>query len=432
MWRWALVLLVLARSALAAEPPHLALIVGNSAYQNLPALPDCQASMAVVSAALNRAGWTVTQLRDPSNGQLSAGLALFADAVAKAPGASALVYACGYAAAFESRLFLLPASARLVRETDALTEGVVLPALTGVMSRADVGAGLIVADLVALPGKPAVPADAAARRGPGPRTGLLVASAAAGGPEGPTPTSAALANALTERDLSVGKAQFAIGNASAGALYVRLVNEDAPNLREKRPDLPAALAAAVARSLARSRDQRFASASAMADALRAAVGGSEPAERTVVMPGRPEPAACGVFDDQAVAVLERKLAEHVGPIARYLMQSAVRQSGDVETLCATLAANIELPADRDRFTKEARATLMLGGTTLTARGLTLEPAELERLQTALARHLGPVARVLIKRALPKAASVPALWQELASHIDQPEDRTAFLRQAPSA
>lgn len=207
MWRWALVLLVLARSAPAAEPPHLALVVSNSAYQNLPPLPACQASGAIVAASLTRAGWAVTQLRDPSNGQLGAGLAQFADRVAKAPGAAALVYTCGYAAPFETRLFLLPTSARLVRDTDALTEGIVLAALTGVVSRADVAAGLVVADLIALPGQKPVPAEGAVRRNPGPRTGLVVLSSPAGGPDGPTPTASRLATALAEPNLSVGVAQ---------------------------------------------------------------------------------------------------------------------------------------------------------------------------------------------------------------------------------
>ena len=217
MWRWALVLSVLTCPAYAAEPPHLAFVVSNSAYQNLPPLPACQASGAIVTAALNRAGWSVTTLRDPSNGQLGAGLALFADTVAKTPGASALVYACGYAQAFESRLFLLPASARLVRETDALTEGVVLPSLTGVISRADIAAGLIVADLIALPGKPAVAPEAAARRGTSPHAGLLVTASVAGGPDGPTPTAAGLATTLATRDLSIGRAQTLMAEALSTA-----------------------------------------------------------------------------------------------------------------------------------------------------------------------------------------------------------------------
>ncbi len=227
-------------------------------------------------------------------------------------------------------------------------------------------------------------------------------------------------------EMLAGARPFA--GSSAGALYVRLVSEDAPDLRAKRPDLPPSLAAAVARSLARSRDERFPTASAMADALRQTVGAAEAVDHTIVMPGRPEPVASGSFDAETVAVLERKLVEHVGPIARYLVQSAVRQSSDLDSLSAALAAKIEHPADRDRFTRDVRATLLPMGSTTTGKGLTLAPGEQERLQTALTRYLGPVARVLIKRALPSADSVPALWQNLAGHIDDTKDRAAFLRE----
>ena len=49
---------------------------------------------------------------------------------------------------------------------------------------------------------------------------------------------------------------------------------------------------------------------------------------------------------------------------------------------------------------------------------------------ALARHVGPVARVLIKRATPGAASVTALWEAVSAHIDDAQARAAFLRAGP--
>ena len=56
--------------------------------------------------------------------------------------------------------------------------------------------------------------------------------------------------------------------------------------------------------------------------------------------------------------------------------------------------------------------------------------EVQRLTTALTRHLGPVATVLVKRALPGAASSGALWQAVAAHIENAEARAAFLREGP--
>ncbi len=238
-------------------------------------------------------------------------------------------------------------------------------------------------------------------------------------------------------ELLAGARPFA--GATAGQLYVRLANEDAPDIRSVRPDLAPALAATVTRSLARDRDARFPTADAMAAALRSA--SAEPAgDGTVALPSRmPLPADAGPFGREIVDTLERKLSEHVGPIARYLVQSAARQAGDLDTLCAALAAKIEPGAERDRFAREVKAKLWAtsGGPagqsaigSGLASGLTVPTAELARLQAELARHLGPVARVLVKRALSNAGSLPALWQNLAQHIEREDDRAAFLRRAP--
>ncbi|MBV9777628.1 MAG: peptidoglycan-binding protein, partial [Acetobacteraceae bacterium] len=59
-----------------------------------------------------------------SNGVLGAALDDFARQAAAAPGASVVVYFCGYAVAFDGRAFLLPVNAVLDRPSDALTQGV--------------------------------------------------------------------------------------------------------------------------------------------------------------------------------------------------------------------------------------------------------------------------------------------------------------------
>jgi len=65
----------------AVASPHFALVLGNNAYQSLPPLPACQASASTVSAALRRSGWTVRDVRDPSNGQMGAAIGAFGDAM---------------------------------------------------------------------------------------------------------------------------------------------------------------------------------------------------------------------------------------------------------------------------------------------------------------------------------------------------------------
>ncbi len=44
----------------------------------------------------------------------------------------------------------------------------------------------------------------------------------------------------------------------------------------------------------------------------------------------------------------------------------------------------------------------------------------------LAQHVGPLARVLIKRAANDSGNVKELYRKLAEHIDSETERKAFL------
>ncbi len=46
----------------------------------------------------------------------------------------------------------------------------------------------------------------------------------------------------------------------------------------------------------------------------------------------------------------------------------------------------------------------------------------------MTQALGPIAKLLVKRALPNAATEQALWERLATHIERAPDRETFLRQ----
>ena len=56
----------------------------------------------------------------------------------------------------------------------------------------------------------------------------------------------------------------------------------------------------------------------------------------------------------------------------------------------------------------------------------LSPEQLAEIERDLTRHLGPIAKILVKRAAPGAASPDALRRTLADQIDAPAARTAFL------
>ena len=163
------------------------------------------------------------------------------------------------------------------------------------------------------------------------------------------------------------------------------------------------------RALAKAPAERFASAGEMAMALQAAMAQSpatsggpvttgDPATggTTVVAPAPATVRPAGV-DNELRGTLERLLARHVGPIARYLVQNAANKCDTPEMLCASLAGLIEPPAEREAFRAAALHQLQ-GSTIRTAPAAPLPPAiapeELARAQQELARFIGPLARVL--------------------------------------
>jgi hypothetical protein len=193
----------------------------------------------------------------------------------------------------------------------------------------------------------------------------------------------------------------------------------------------------VRRSLAKAPADRYASAAAMAAALAGAMapGHGDADDFTIIGEASQSAALQGgapAFDREVIDAVERKLAAYVGPIARHLVQSAARTSDSVEGLCASLAASIERPAERERFAHDVRSTIggatsLAGNRSLAGLGAGVTDAEADAVQQELAHHVGPLARVLVKRARPGAASVAALRQALAAHIDDAAVREAFVR-----
>jgi serine/threonine protein kinase len=204
----------------------------------------------------------------------------------------------------------------------------------------------------------------------------------------------------------------------------RLLTGPLPDIRAKVAGVPASLAAVIERALAKSPADRFASAADMALAVRELAPGPQPAtdDRTVVQPRMPAPAPS--FDEATLSTIERKLAQHVGPIARHLVQSAARRAGSLDELCETLGQRIERPEQRTQFRNDILAS-QVGASTVGRAVVGAE--EMRRAEQDLARHVGPIARILIKRASGTAASADEFWQLLAAHIGTEADRQAFLR-----
>jgi serine/threonine-protein kinase len=144
----------------------------------------------------------------------------------------------------------------------------------------------------------------------------------------------------------------------------------------------------------------------------------------------------GQFDATVLATIERKLVRYLGPIAGVVLKSALRPGATMEALCNSLAANIPEPKERERFRAETlselqRATMTQSGPGQAPAANVFSAIELERVEKELAQYLGPIARILVRRAAAEAHSTRALWHLVSRHIERDDERSNFLRRLPS-
>ena len=112
-------LLLLAQPALAEK--RVALIIGNSAYQNVPQLTNPANDGTVMTATFKEAGFDVVDYRrDLSARETRRALRDFADVARDAD--IAVVYYAGHGMEVEGSNYLIPVDARLERDTDVYDE----------------------------------------------------------------------------------------------------------------------------------------------------------------------------------------------------------------------------------------------------------------------------------------------------------------------
>jgi serine/threonine protein kinase len=149
--------------------------------------------------------------------------------------------------------------------------------------------------------------------------------------------------------------------------------------------------------------------------------------------------------------IERRLARHVGPIAKVMVRRAAKEARDVVELTQALAEKIPKTAQRDEFLKgvgvltqpdnalargpsemtppsHPAATGTGSGTRLGAgaRQRMLTPEDVSRASQLLTVHMGPIAPLLAKRAATPSATREQFIAALASYFKDDRARSRFL------
>ncbi len=199
--------------------------------------------------------------------------------------------------------------------------------------------------------------------------------------------------------------------------------------------------AVVAKALAKAPDDRFQTAAEMSDAIRAALGAPIPrraasfADAGTIVAGRQDQSVADTLIGEADPRLDQvktALTVFLGPIAGTLVRRQARQTTSFQALLGLLANAIDDLDARADFLRRANAAVT-GVASPARRGTSIAPAskavpaqvdDLVAVEKALARHVGPIAKLLVKRAVAEGAG--PIRPALAHHIEDEAARAAFL------
>jgi serine/threonine-protein kinase len=276
---------------------------------------------------------------------------------------------------------------------------------------------------------------------------------------------------------------------AASNVMHQIIHEDpvAPSVR--KPGLHPAFDAVLRKAMAKRMEDRYPTAHAFLQALTEAhlqhTGGlpltEEDNERTVLAFQRPppaaEPARAASTSPQGAApahgstqgsnltasapewllavapALQVALSTQIGPVAKLVLKNTAREALDLDDLCARLLTHIGSDAGRAQFQDEVReikkkhglSTLgTMGARTQNRTGanisetqltqmtgmptlLQLSPELMEAAQQKLAVYVGPIAKILAKRASRMTGNADEFYRLLADNLPDQMDRARFLR-----
>jgi serine/threonine protein kinase len=272
---------------------------------------------------------------------------------------------------------------------------------------------------------------------------------------------------------------------SASTVMQQILNEDPAPPSQVLPSLGTGFDALLARAMAKRPGERYPSAQAFHDALLGAARGdganphADPdattladSELTLLAPAthaqeplRPPPQGAadvsGIttmtpWKREALPDVEASLARQIGPMARFLLKKVADKAEGLDQLGELLLPHIPSSVGQVQFqqalvqigkkldaigtgTGNARTqgTGSLAGaarTSMTAMPLPAVPEGFDEAWAEATAHklvaiIGPIGRVLVKRAMKQTGDRQAFLQLLASHIDNPAERTRFLADA---
>jgi outer membrane protein assembly factor BamD (BamD/ComL family) len=135
--------LLVASSSAALADRRVALIVGNSSYQNVSRLPNPAKDADAIAEMFKKAGYEVSLLKDVGNLELKRSIRRFEDSASDAD--TAVVFYAGHGIEIGGTNYLIPVDAKLASDRDAQDEAIDLNRIVDAVSGAK-GLRLIILD----------------------------------------------------------------------------------------------------------------------------------------------------------------------------------------------------------------------------------------------------------------------------------------------
>ena len=237
--------------------------------------------------------------------------------------------------------------------------------------------------------------------------------------------------------------------------------EPLPDPRRWVPELSEGLCRVLRKMMAKKREERYPDMAFLEVDLHRLEAGQTPmpvepglsgvetaATRSLPASTQPPPA----FDAALLARIEASLSQSIGAMARIIVRKTARTATSLERLCEELALQLAPGSERDAFCAKCLAcgkvpgvtskpptgpqpvSVAPGGRAPSAAGSSTPPGastpgftevDLTALEAELAKQIGPLARLIVKKAAKGASSLSVLVSKLEENIPAEEGRRAF-------
>ncbi len=143
------------------------------------------------------------------------------------------------------------------------------------------------------------------------------------------------------------------------------------------------------------------------------------------------------WEPEVLKTVEVNLAQHIGPLSRVLVKKAARKSANIEELTELLARFI--PEERERTVFLAHTQRLHPTDVPSPAAAAVSPPApadvktsfdadtLRSVERALALYVGPMAKILVNKAAPRASDLERLCELLTVELNDPAQRHAFRR-----